>query len=94
MICSREQSLLPRKVQAVSHDVIGAVEQRPDLLKLFKFLPSLKAMQALTSQTHTIQTPHPAWMAFDKTVRRNITIHTGHAANHRHAADVNELMNP
>jgi hypothetical protein len=51
-------------------------------------------MQALTSQAHTIKTPHPAWMTFYKTVRRNITINAGHAANHGHAANVNELMNP
>jgi hypothetical protein len=73
--------------------VIGAVEQRPDLLKLFEFLPPLEAMQALTSQAHTIEPSHPAWMPFHKTVRRHITVHTGHATNHGHAADVHKLMN-
>jgi hypothetical protein len=32
-------------------------------------------------------------MTFNETVGRNITIHTGHAANHGHAADVDKLMN-
>jgi hypothetical protein len=74
--------------------VIRAIKQRPNLLQLFEFLPPLKAMQALTSQAHTIKTPHPAWMTFYKAIRRNITIHTSHAANHGHATNVNELMNP
>jgi hypothetical protein len=72
--------------------VIRAIKQGPNLLQLFEFLPPLEAVQALTPQTHSIKTPHPAWMPFHEAVGRNITIHTGHATNHGHATDVDELV--
>jgi hypothetical protein len=72
--------------------VIRAIKQGPNVLKLFKFLAPLEAMQALASQAHTIEAPYPAWMTFNEAVGRNITIHASHATNHGHPPDVDELV--
>ena len=94
MIRQWQQGLFPSQPQAFGNHMLGAVEQRPDVLELLDFLTLIPAVKATPAQTHPIEASHPSWVALNEAVGRHIPVHPGHATDHRHAPDVHELVDP